>query len=123
MISEAQFEIKTSYGKFIFKITGRRDRNTEQYEDYTINLGTKNKKCVQLSIPSVESNKTEGYLMWVEAYENCSLETYIERGLAQHMVLLAIRLARMLNPNLQRINLKFVNKAAKQTPISTIYDR
>jgi hypothetical protein len=49
--------------------------------------------------------------MWVEAHEDCSLESYINKGLAKHMTLLGLTLARKLNPNIKtEKSKKYYNK-------------
>ena len=116
MIQSIEYKLRTDSGIFAFKLATNINRDTQQIDSLLINLGSKNNKCVQLQIPSRESGGTTGYLMWVEADENCSFEQYIERGLAQHMVLLGIRLAKMFNRNLKRIQLKDTSSFECQLP-------
>ena len=99
-----QVIIKTDGGIFNLKINPQRNRDTQIIESYFISLGSKTNKCVQLSVPTIESTKKTGTLSWVKADEDCSLEKYIEKGLARHMVLLGLTLARDINPLLERIN-------------------
>lgn len=105
-MKEVYYIVKTNYGIFNLKITVHIDRNTEKPTSFTISLGTKEKQCVQISVPSRESKETEAYLIWVESDELCSLERYIEKGLAQHMTLLGITLSRNINPSLKTIYFK-----------------
>jgi hypothetical protein len=98
------YYISTDYGKFIVKFSVSKNRNTNEITSFNINIGSKEKFCVQLKVPSKESKETEGYLMWVESDEQCSLEKYIQKGIAQHMVLIGLTLARKLNPNLETVS-------------------
>lgn len=98
------YTVKTEYGKFQLKIVVTLDRNTNQPKSFTINIGSKTKQCVQLQVPARETNKTDALLIWVEADEECSLERYIQKGLAQHMVLLGITLVRQINPKIKTIS-------------------
>jgi hypothetical protein len=100
-----QVIIKTDKGVFHLKISPEKNRHTQIIESYFIGLGSKNNKCVQLSVPSIESTIKTGTLSWVKAEDDCSLEQYIKKGLAHHMVLLGITLARDINPFLEKINL------------------
>jgi hypothetical protein len=102
--NQIDYKLKTKYGKFILRITVLMDRNTNTPKSFTINLGTKTKFCVQIKVPSKETGETDAYLMWVEAHENCSLERYIEKGLARHMVLIGLTLTRKLNPSIQTVS-------------------
>lgn len=115
--------IKTDKGIFHLKIGQMTDRNTRAITSYTINIGSKDNKCCQFRIPSREvvegelqldsakKDKTEniynenmdGYLMWIQSDIECSLEQYIEKGLAQHMVLLGISIIRDINPLIKRV--------------------
>lgn len=99
-----KYTIKTTSGKFIFKFVPTFDRNTNQLQSFNINLGSDNRFCVQLNVPSKESNKTDAHLMWVEAHEECSMEQYIKKGLAKQMVLLGLTLTRKLNPNIKTVS-------------------
>jgi hypothetical protein len=105
-MKEVYYICKTAYGIFNLKITIYIDRNTEIPSSFTISLGTKEKQCVQITVPSRESKKSDAYLMWVEADELCSLERYIEKGLAQHMTLLGLTIAKNINPSLKTIYFK-----------------
>lgn len=98
-----QVIIKTDAGVYHLKITAHRDKQI--IESYTIDLDSRDNKCVQLSVPSVYSKSKKGTLVWVKAEENCSFEKYIEKGLAYHMVLLGLTLARDINPALEKITL------------------
>lgn len=96
--------IKTSKGTYHLKLSKHINRDTSQLEHYTINLGSYNKKCVQINVPVRE---TVGTLIWVEGKgaKECSLESFVEKGLAKHMVLLGCTIARDINPHLRRLNL------------------
>jgi hypothetical protein len=59
---------------------------------------------VGLQLVESGTRNTDAYLLWVEADENCSLEHYIQKGLARHMTLLGITLAREINPMLKTIS-------------------
>jgi hypothetical protein len=98
-----QVTIQTAAGVFHLKITENTNRDTT--ESYFIGLGSKSNKCVQLTVPSRESSLKNGKLVWVKAEEDCSFEKYIEKGLARHMVLLGLTLARDINPDLEKIYL------------------
>ena len=100
-----QVIIKTANGVFHLKITTEINRDNQIIESYFIGLGSRNNKCVQLSVPSIESTIKTGTLSWVKAEDDCSLEQYIKKGLAHHMVLLGITLARDINPSLEKIYL------------------
>jgi hypothetical protein len=99
-----KYTIKTNAGKFLFKFVPTFDRNTNKLMSFNINLGSDNRFCVQLNVPSKESNKTDANLMWVEAHEECSMEQYIKKGLAKQMVLLGLTLTRKLNPNIKTVS-------------------
>jgi hypothetical protein len=99
-MSEVYYIGKTAYGKFNIKITVRRDRNTGVPVSFMINIGGKQNFCVQIRVPSKETKETEAYLLWVGSDENCSLEKYTEKGMAQHMALLGLTIARNINPNI-----------------------
>lgn len=116
MVSSIEYKLRTDCGIFAFKLTKHINRDTQQIDSLGINLGSKNNKCVQLKIPSQESGGTIGYLMWVEAEENCSFEKYIESGLSHHMILLGIKLGKMFNRNLNRIELEDTSSFKCQLP-------
>lgn len=80
-----------------------KDRNTGKVVSYSINLGGKDRKCFNLRFPSRNVENTDGYLSWIEAHEECGLESFIEKGTAQHMILLGITIARDINPKLTKI--------------------
>jgi hypothetical protein len=119
-MSSIQYTLKTNYENFIVKITVLLDRNTKKPLSYNINIGGKEKKCVQIRVPSKESEKIEAYLMWVEADEECSLERYIEKGLAQHMTLLGLTLAKRLNSNIKRVTFEDTSSFLCELPDETI---
>lgn len=98
------YKLNTNYEQFIFRSTVLLDRDTQAPVSFTINLGSKENFCVQIRVPSKESQETDAYLMWVEANENCSLESYIKNGIAKHMTLLGLTLARKINPNIKTVS-------------------
>lgn len=100
-----QLIIKTDSGIFHLKITEHMNRDTQIVESYTIDLDSRCNKCVQMSVPSVYSKSKTASFFWVKAEENCSFEKYIEKGLAYHMVLLGLTLARDINSSLEKITL------------------
>jgi hypothetical protein len=124
-----EYQITTSAGKFVCKIMASFDRNTKQPETFNINIGSKERFCVQLKVPSRESGQTEAYLMWVEAHEECSLEKYIEKGLAKQMTLLGLTITRKINPNIKTVsfedtssfNCDLPNKIKKQVPMKAFH--
>jgi hypothetical protein len=59
-MNESYYIIKTEYGIFHLKFTITFDRNTPLL--FTINIGSKTNKCVQLVVPSNESGKTSAEL-------------------------------------------------------------
>jgi hypothetical protein len=79
------------------------NRNTGAVESYNLNLGGKTRKCFNMIIPGVQSNKTDGFLSWVEAHDECSFERFLTKKAIQHMILLGISIARSMNPNLKKI--------------------
>lgn len=102
-----EYELKTEHGRFIFKVELTLNRDTTIPVSYNINIGSKNNYCIQIRVPSKESGEsgeTDAYLMWVEAGEKCSLETYIETGLAKHMTLIGFTLTRQINTNIKTIS-------------------
>ena len=60
-------------------------------------------KCVQINIPSKTQKLNHGILIWVESAPDCSLESYIEKGLALHMTLLGFTISRDINPTIERL--------------------
>lgn len=101
--------IKTASGTFHLKLSKFINPDTKTLEHYVVNLGTYNRKCVQINVPI---NKTTGILIWVEGKgaKECSLESFVEKGLAKHMVLLGCTIARDINPHLTRLNLEDCSK-------------
>jgi len=102
--------IKTKNGEFHLKITINKDRNTNQPHSYSVNLGSRTTKCIQMDVPSIKNESKYGYLIWVKKNENkendCALEIYNETNLTQFMVLLGLTIARDINPTLQGMRLK-----------------
>jgi hypothetical protein len=129
MKDKIEYIIETSAGRFICKFKASFDRNTKHPTTYNINLGSKEKYCVQLKVPSKETGETDAYLMWVEADEDCSLETYIAKGLSKHMILLGLTLARKINPNIKTVSFEdtssfkciLPNKIVKQVPMKAFH--
>lgn len=129
MKNNIEYILTTQVGRFICKITATFDKNTNQPETFNINLGSKEKYCVQLKVPSKESKKTDAYLMWVEAHEDCLLEKYIEKGISKHMVLLGLTLIRKINPNIKTVSFedtssfkcKLPNDTEKQVPMKAFH--
>ena len=99
--------ITTDRASYHLTITTTRNRNTGAPEHYTIGLGSRKEKCVQLNIPSIESGKTEGILIWVERIGPiCYLDAKKdEKGLSQYTIQLAFTIARDINPYCLRYKL------------------
>lgn len=119
MKNSIEYIITTQVGRFICKITAIFNRNTNEPESFNINLGSKERFCVQLKVPSKESNKTDAYLMWVEAHEDCSLEKYIEKGVSKQMILLGLTLTRQINPNIKTVSFEDTSSFKCMLPNST----
>ncbi len=115
--------LETFHGRFHLKISKHVGRDSGIIESYTISIGGERNKCVQITIPSMETIEKRGgiiytdysqdytvdrdaYLIWVESNNTCTMEKYIEKGLGQHMVLLGLTLVRDINPLIQRVYLK-----------------
>ena len=118
-MKSVSYDIQTQYGKFRLKFTVSFDRNTNIVQTFIINIGSATKQCVQLKIPTRHTKKTDAYLLWVEADENCSLEQYIQKGLARHMILLGITLAREINPTLKTISFEDTSSFPCELPNET----
>jgi hypothetical protein len=104
----AEYTVRTANGKFHMKITAAVDR-TKKAESFMINIGSKKRQCIQLTVPLKHTGHTDAKLVWVEAHEECSLERYIKEGIAQHMVLLGITMARHINSSIKTIFLDDTN--------------
>ena len=92
--------ITTDKADYHLTITTIRDRNTNTPEHYTIGLGSRKEKCVQLNVPSIESGKTEGKLIWVKKGPACFLDSKKDsNSITPHTVNLAFTIARDINPN------------------------
>ncbi len=115
-MNNSSYSVKTRYGIFLVKFTVTFDRNTDKPSSFMINIGSKDKQCVQIKVPSRESDGNDAYLLWVEADENCSLETYIQKGLAQHMTLIGLTLVRDINPNIKTISFKDTSSFTCELP-------
>ena len=98
--------IKTAYGKFELRIGEIKDRDTQEIQEYTINLGSKETKCINLTIPSKYTNHRWGNLLFVKGKGVCSIDKHISDKFTQHMVLLSFTIARNLNPNLMGVVLE-----------------
>ena len=129
MKNSIKYKIRTVAGVFIFKCVALTNRDTKRIESYTISLGSKDRYCVQIRVPSKESDNTDAYLMWVEAHEDCSLESYINKGLAKHMTLLGLTLARKINANIKTVSFEdtssfkceLPNGIEKQVPMKAFH--
>jgi len=102
-IQPAEYTVRTKNGKFHMKITAVTDRNKTKAESFNINLGSKTRQCVQFTVPLKHTGNTDAKLIWIEAHEECSLERYIEKGIAQHMILLGITIVRHINSAIKTI--------------------
>lgn len=92
--------ITTDRASYHLTITTTPNRNTGVPEHYTIGLGSRKEKCVQLNIPSIESGATEGKLIWVKKGPACFLDSKKDsNSLTSHTVQLAFTIARDINPN------------------------
>lgn len=111
--------IVTHSGIFKLNIVKNKDRNTDVVSSYSIHIGGKHNKCFNMRIPSRQVNETDGYLSWVEAHDECSFEQYIEKGLAQHMVLLGLTIARDINPNLKIVRFEDISNITCKFPDGT----
>jgi hypothetical protein len=102
--NNVSYVIKTKYAKFHvkFRITSNSDTNPPT--EFTVSIESTDKKCVQLTVPTLETGETNAKLLWVESDEKCSLERYIKKGLAQHMVLLGLTIIRMINKNIRTVS-------------------
>jgi hypothetical protein len=92
--------IKTGYGKFELSIGEIKDRTTQEINEYTINLGSRETKCINLTIPTQYTNHRWGNLLFVKGKGICSIDKHIPDKFTQHMILLSFTIARNLNPNL-----------------------
>lgn len=102
-IVPAKYTIRTAYGKFHMKISAAMDRNKIKADAFNVNIGSKTKQCAQFTVPLKHTGHTDAKLIWIEAHEECSLETYIQKGLAQHMILLGITVVRHINTSIKTI--------------------
>jgi hypothetical protein len=96
--------LKSKGGTFYYTITKEKDRNSGTIKSFTINIGTEHNKCVQIMIPPRESDTKDAYLIWVKSEERCSMERYIQKGFAQHILNLGITIARDINPSLETVS-------------------
>lgn len=66
---------------------------------YNLNIGSRKRKCIQLSVPSLSSGETRGKLIWVEKLiPECYLNAKDKKSLSQHAVNLGFTIARDINP-------------------------
>jgi hypothetical protein len=108
--------IVSNGGIYKLLITQDKDRNTNSVISYNINLGGKDRKCLNLQFPSKFVDKSDGYLSWVESHNECSFESFIESGKAQHILLLGFTIARDINPNLKKIYFDDISNIICQFP-------
>lgn len=91
--------IVTDKASFHITISNYKNRDTHSIEHYTVSVGSRKSKCVQINVPSIESGKKQGTLMWVEKIGPiCTLTTKDSHSLSQHTVNLAFTIARDINP-------------------------
>ena len=64
------YTIKTKYGKFnvTFRIVREKD---DKPTEFTVSIGSIDKKCIQLTVPTLETGETTAKLLWVESDEGC----------------------------------------------------
>ena len=103
-------------GAFKLHIVQTSDRNSGTPISYSIHLGANDRKCFNMRFPSPTSNGTEGYLSWVEAHDDCTFEKYIEKGIAQHMIVLGLSIARSMNPKLKIIKFEDISNITCELP-------
>jgi hypothetical protein len=74
------------------------NRDTGVIEHYSVNIGSRKTKCVQIIVPG-ESGLQEGKLNWVaKIVPECYLTAKDKTKLSQHIVNLAFTIARDINP-------------------------
>ena len=114
------YTIKTTYGKFnvTFRIVREKD---DKPTEFTVSIGSIDKKCVQLTVPTLETGETAAKLLWVESDEGCSLERYIEKGLAQHMTLLGLTIIRLINKNIRTVTFEDMSSFKCDVPDEMSY--
>lgn len=117
------YELRTKYGKFQVTFSARRDRNTNAVVEFTVTVGSKRMECIQLTVPTKETGKTEAKLLWVESDDACSMERYIEKGMAQHMVLIGLTLIRLINSSVKRVTFDDTSSFSCTVPTSMNYLR
>jgi hypothetical protein len=100
--------IITDRAAYHLTITPFRHPYTNVLEHYTIGLGSRKEKCIQMDIPSIESGRTEGKLIWVEKIGPiCYLDAKKDnKQLSQFTIQLAFTIARDINPRCLRYNLE-----------------
>ena len=97
--------VRTDKGSFHLTLSPYRNRDTSTIETYTISIGSKDTKCIQLTIPTREMPSTVGHLLWVQSDTEYSLEKFCEKGFAQHILSLGCTIARDMNPQLDTLYL------------------
>lgn len=81
------------------------DRNTNEIEYYSLNIGSRKSKCVSLTIPGPH-NHSNGKLVWVSKIKpECYLDAKDNDKLSQHIINLAFTIARDINPSCKRYEL------------------
>jgi hypothetical protein len=95
--------IKTEKAIFHISITPFTNRDTNEIDNYTVNIGSKNNKCVQLNVPAINTKRKEGKFIWAEKIGPvCYLTSKDNRGLTQYTINLAFTIARDINPECTR---------------------
>lgn len=117
------YELKTTHGKFQVTFTARHDRNTNEVVEFNISIGSESNDCIQLTVPTKETGKTEAKLLWVVSDDTCSMERYIEKGMAQHMVLIGLTLIRLINSSVKRVTFDDTSSFSCTVPNSMHYLR
>jgi hypothetical protein len=109
--------IITDRAAYHLTITPFRHPYTNILEHYTIGLGSRKEKCVQLNTPSIESGKKEGDLIWVKKSPECFLDSKKDSSLlTQHTLLLGLTIARDINPTCTRYKFNDCSKFPCKLP-------
>lgn len=61
------YNIKTEYGIFNVKFRISLEKEDNPIE-FTVSIGSIDKKCIQLTVPILETGETNAKLLWVELY-------------------------------------------------------
>jgi hypothetical protein len=93
--------ITTEKAAFHLTIRPLRSRKTNIIEEYKVGLGTRRKKQLFITVPTAESGKTKGSLMWIERTGPvCTFDPIKDsKSISQHTIQLAFTIARDINPN------------------------